>query len=91
MAVIEGDGVSVIINIDIWVGKINFTQIDLPLDLSIPFARVTYVSNGKIDYLRYDLGKQVFIDHLDNGEEIRVSNELSKIMLDNLKGMTLVS
>ena len=91
MAVIEGDGVSVIINIDIWVGKINFTQIDLPLDLSIPFARVTYVSNGKIDYLRYDLGKQVFIDHLDNGEEIRASNELSKIMLDNLKGMTLVS
>ena len=80
-----------IINIDIWVDKVNFTQIDLPLDLSIPFARVTYVSNGEPDYLRYDLGKQVFIDHLDNGEELQVSNELSKIMLDNLKGMTLVS
>ena len=91
MAVTTGDGISLIINIDIWVGKINFIQIDLPLDLSIPFARVTYVSNGKPDYLRYDLGKQVFIDHLDNNEEIRVSNELSQIMLDSLKGMTLVS
>ena len=51
-------------------GPIEFLSVDVPTDSRIPFAVVHYSIGGvKRRYgLRLDLDKEVFLDHIEDGE-----------------------